>query len=301
MNIIYEGKDITGEIDVQGATANDYEGGRADDIRLKLADVSELWARWSPKKGDTLRITEGEYDSGIMYLDDIMISASECRLGATSMPPTAREESFQTWEGITFRRLIGDFAERYSLKRSLHNIPDVTYERVAQYGDYDLAWIAKRCILEGCAFKLYNGRLVVYDQQEAEKGKAVRTIEITNNTPYEYRDLGYSLRSACVVESGIIRGRFAAPGCTGPTMYIRDIAAGSIAEAQRFARSLLREQNKCAVTLVVKQELDGVYAAGECVEVSGNVAAEGLWFISSVHNDFGQGMVTLGLRRPLSW
>lgn len=302
MNVFYEGADITSDIDIEGAVAGDYEGGRADDLSLKLADVEALWTRWAPKQGDTLRVTEGEYDSGILYLDDFRFGPTACQLWAASIRCSSREVSFQTWENITLRQLIQDFAKRYELELSLHDLPDVSYARVAQYGNVDLQWLAHRCALEGCALKLHDAKLVVYDQQKAEQGASVRAIELTNNTDYEYRELGHLRRSACVVESGSIRGKFIAPApAVGPTMYIGNLSASSIAEAQRFARGALREQNKRAPTLTVRQELDGAHVAGVCVDVTGNVAAEGRWFVSSVRNDFVRGTALLELRRPLQW
>ena len=301
MSIIYQGTDITELIDVQGAQATDCEGGRADELRLQLSDVAKMWDQWKPQRGDEIRLVENGYDSGIMYLDEITSGPSECTLRAASINHTARVESYQAWEGITLRRLILDFAARYGLTPDLFDVPDVSYQRIAQYGDYDMAWLSRRCMMEGCALKIYDGRLVVYEQRKAEQGASVATIELTNNTPYTYREVGHLARSGCVLESGAVRGRFDAPDGTGPVMVVRDVAAGSIAEAKRYARGLLREQNKRMVTLSVRQILDGVYAAGECVNVEGSVAADGIWFVSSVLYDFIGEMVALELRRPIPW
>ena len=301
MNVIYQGTDITEMIDVQGAQATDCEGGRADELCLQLSDVEKIWDQWSPRLGDEIRLIEDGYNSGVMYLDEIMSGPAECTLRASSLNHLMRVETFRAWEGITLRRLISEFATRYGLKYDLYDVPDVTYQRIAQYGDYDMAWLSRRCMMEGCALKIFGGQLVVYDQHKTEQSAPTATIELTNNTPYAYREVGHLARSACIVESGAARGRFDAPDGAGPTMYVRDVAAGSIAEAERYARGFLREQNKRVSTLSVRQILEGIYAAGECVQVEGNVAAEGTWFISMVKYDFIGGMVALELRRPIPW
>ncbi|MGJ4851438.1 phage late control D family protein [Bacillota bacterium Meth-B3] len=301
MKVLYEGEDISNDIDVKVAIATDAEGGIADTIRLRVADVAALWSKWEPKRGDKLRLTEDKYDTGTMYIDDIALTGDECALGAVSVNPLARAENFQSWENITFKRLLGDFAKRYNLKLAMYDAPNPTYGRVAQYGGGDLAWLARRCQLEGCQLKLHDGKMVVYGEHAYEKKRAVHEIELTDNTKFQYRALTHMLRCACVVESSDNRGRFDAPKGVGPVMHVRDVAAGSIAEAERFAKGILRNQNKLSETLQLDWTFDSEMAAGETIDVTGRAGLEGTWFLSAVRHDLIAERSLLTMRRPLGW
>ena len=48
-----------------------------------------LWAKWNPQRGDKVRLVDGDFDSGILYVDDPRTSGGFFRLEAVSVPPVS--------------------------------------------------------------------------------------------------------------------------------------------------------------------------------------------------------------------
>lgn len=304
MRIEYNGIDIAPDVSLQYAAATDTEGGCGDSVCVQFTDVDELWPRWRPVQGDTLRLVEGQFDSGIMYVDRIALSDGACELEAVSIPPDARGPRYQAWESIAFGRLAAEIAQRHALSVSIYDAPDVTYPRLQQYGEGDLEYLAHRCTLEGCAMKVRSGTLVIYDQRVRESSAPVKSIDLGRSVGYFYEDRAADRLKSYAVLSGAISALCrdeSGEVCRGGARAERKTAAYSVGEAQRYARGLLRGVNKMARTLTLTCEMENIYAAGEVVTVEGNRLAAGRWFVSRVDYDFTANTVRLKLRGCLDW
>ena len=304
MQIYYNGADISPDVSIAYARAVDCEGGRADSVDIGFTDVEALWARWQPRQGDEIRIREEQYDSGIMYVDGIVLERDRCNLRAFSVPPDIRMPSWQAWESVTLKKVAAEICERHGLELSLYGVPDTIYPRLKQDGQCDIDYLAYRCMLEGCALKLMGKRAVIYDVKRREASEPVRTLDIEGALGYRYEDRASDRLASYTVISGSEKATCTDPSgsmCRGGARTERDLPAFSQGEAERYAYALLREHNKTACTLRVSTELNGIYAAGETINVEGNLMAAGKWMISAVEYDFMRKAATLTLRRCLTW
>lgn len=305
MQIYYGGADITADVSVAQATAQDCEGGRADSVELRFTDVEALWPRWRPRQGDELRLRHGHYDSGVMYIDRIALERETCILQAVSSPAGVRQPGWQAWEAVTLKRVLAELCARHGLELSMYDVPDVSYPRLRQDGQCDLDWLAYRCMLECCALKVMGRRAVVYGVRQREASAPVRTLDLAGAVGYRYEDRAADRLASYAVMSGAtyaICFDKSGDACRGGARAERALPAFSVGEATRYAYGLLREHNKLACTLDVTLELaDGVYAAGETVRVTGDRMMAGTWFIHAVRYDFLRGAAQLTLRRCLTW
>lgn len=239
MKIIYEGTDIYPEISVHRCYHDMYADKQSDELLLKLNDTRELWDRWSPKKGDTIAVEDGAAKTGKMFVESVVPESGLITLRAYSAPQSTKDKRSKSWEKVKFLQLIQEIAGRHGLTVETYGITDQTYDYVEQNNLPDFAFLQARCTLEGAAFLVYDGKLVVYDEAYMEGQQPVDTITITPANDFEYRDEGaYAYGSAEAVNGGLT-GTFSAPA--GGDKVLRKILPFRMtdqAEADRFAKGL---------------------------------------------------------------
>jgi len=304
MLILYEGADITGDAHLKSARLMDYAGGRCDRVELTFSDPGRLWLLWGAKKGDTLRVSEGVYDTGMMWVDELRYEGGVFNLGAVSAPPAIREAAIREMENVRLSALIADTAGRAGLESALYGQEnDPLYTVLAQDGEPNLAFLARRCALEGSAVKIANGVVTVYDEPWAESQAPVREIGLTESSRFYAYSTSAGICSGCRVR-GDYEGEFHIPGKLGP-VHLAGAAEHGIGrisgagEARRFARGLLRQLNRWEHCLTAELPLDTELAAGSVVRARLEGAWGGIWIVGALTHEPLRGRSILRLRRPL--
>ena len=274
MKILYEGVDIYPDISVHRCYHDMYAEKQSDELLLKLNDTRELWDSWNPKKGDTIAIEDGAAKTGKMFVESVVPESGIITLRAYSVPQSAKD---------TLRRLRDGIGEQNNLA--------------------DFAFFQNRCTLEGAAFLVYDGKLVVYDEARMESQQPVDTITITPANDFEYRDEGTNAYGSAEAVNGGLIGTFTAP--SGGDKVLRRILPFRMtdqSEADRFAKGLLRDANKNAtVGTLWTGSLLRDYAAGSVVTLAteGVKSWDGTAFISRIRHDYVKTRSKLYLRKPL--
>ncbi len=111
-------------------------------------------------------------------------------------------------EKVKFLQLAQEIAGRHSLTLETYGITDQTYDYVEQNNLADFAFFQNRCTLEGAAFLVYDGKLVVYDEAYMESQQPVDTITITPANDFEYRDEGTNAYGSAEAVNGGLTGTF---------------------------------------------------------------------------------------------
>ena len=190
MKILYEGVDIYPDISVHRCYHDMYAEKQSDELLLKLNDTRELWDSWNPKKGDSIAIEDGAAKTGKMFVESVVPESGIITLRAYSVPQSAKDKRSKSWEKVKFLQLAQEIAGRHGLTLETYGITDQTYDYVEQNNLADFAFFQNRCTLEGAAFLVYDGKLVVYDEAHMESQQPVDTITITPANDFEYRDEG---------------------------------------------------------------------------------------------------------------
>ena len=286
MKILYEGVDIYPDISVHRCYHDMYAEKQSDELLLKLNDTRELWDSWNPKKGDTIAIEDGAAKTGKMFVESVVPESGIITLRAYSIPQSAKDKRSKSWEKVKFLQLAQEIAGRHSLTLETYGITDQTYDYVEQNNLADFAFFQNRCTLEGAAFLVYDGKLVVYDEAHMESQQPVDTITITPANDFEYRDEGTNAYGSAEAVNGGLTGTFAAPN--GGDKVLRRILPFRMtdqSEADRFAKGLLRDANKNAtVGTLWTGSLLRDYAAGSVVTLAteGVKSWDGTAFISRI-------------------
>lgn len=284
MKILYEGVDIYPDVSVHRCYHDMYAEKQSDELLLKLNDTRELWDSWNPKKGDTIAIEDGAAKTGKMFVESVVPESGIITLRAYSVPQSAKDKRSKSWEKVKFLQLAQEIAGRHGLTLETYGITDQTYDYVEQNNLADFAFFQNRCTLEGAAFLVYDGKLVVYDEAYMESQQPVDTITITPANDFEYRDEGTNAYGSAEAVNGGLTGTFAAPN--GGDKVLRRILPFRMtdqSEANRFAKGLLRDANKNAtVGTLWTGSLLRDYAAGSVVTLAteGVKSWDGTAFIS---------------------
>ena len=303
MKIIYEGTDIYPEISVHRCYHDMYADKQSDELLLKLNDTRELWDRWSPKKGDTIAVEDGAAKTGKMFVESVVPESGLITLRAYSAPQSTKDKRSKSWEKVKFLQLIQEIAGRHGLTVETYGITDQTYDYVEQNNLPDFAFLQARCTLEGAAFLVYDGKLVVYDEAYMESQTPSDTITITPASDFQYRDEGANAYGSAEVVNGGLTGTFSAPAGGDKVLHkVIPIRMSDQSEADRFARGLLRDANKAAtVGTLWTGSLLRNYAAGSVVTLAteGVKSWDGAAFIRRIRHDYVKTRSKLYLRKPL--
>ena len=69
MRLIYEGTDITKDVEINKAMIVDTSGGEADSLEIRFSDTQRLWSKWRPEKNHRIELNKQGFSSGEMYID----------------------------------------------------------------------------------------------------------------------------------------------------------------------------------------------------------------------------------------
>ena len=238
-----------------------------------------------------------------MFVESVVPESGIITLRAYSVPQSAKDKRSKSWEKVKFLQLAQEIAGRHGLTLETYGITDQTYDYVEQNNLADFAFFQNRCTLEGAAFLVYDGKLVVYDEAYMESQQPVDTITITPANDFEYRDEGANAYGSAEAVNGGLTGTFAAP--SGGDKVLRRILPFRMtdqSEADRFAKGLLRDANKNAtVGTLWTGSLLRDYAAGSVVTLAteGVKSWDGTAFISRIRHDYVKTRSKLYLRKPL--
>lgn len=303
MQLIYKGKDIYKDISVSQCIYDSYGEQRSDTLKILFNDTRDLWDGWNPEKGDTIQVILGACDTGEMHVVSIKPENGLMCLRANSIPEDYNDRKNKSWEFVTFKQLCSEVAERHGLSCEFYGVDDQTYEYVNQQNHEDFVFLEERCVLEGCAFLVYNNRLVVYSEPFMESSSSKDELLITNDVKFDYVDDSKKAYGSCIVKNGTVIGTHTVEKATNKVLEkILSIKISSQAEANRFAKNLLRFENKKMTRGVCYSDkyLPG-YAAGTLVNLTttGVASWNGAVIMTHVRHDMLKATTKLFFRKPL--
>lgn len=301
MKLLYQGVDIYDKVSVNQCIYDSYGEQRADALRIVFNDGNNVWDGWSPNKGDEIKVILGACNTGKMYVTEVKPQNGKMTLRATSVPQGHNEKYSKSWENVKFKQLCEEVASRHNLQCEFYGVEDQIYRYVNQQNKEDFVFLEERCVLEGCAFLVYDGKLVIYSEMEMEKANASGNLNISNTAKFEYEERSRDFYGMCNLKNGSIIGTYTATD--GKTlMKVMDLMITSQDEANRFAKNILRFENKemTAATCDSDYFLPG-YAAGSLINIrtSGVKSWDGKVFCTHVRHDLVKAKTKLFFRKPL--
>ena len=302
MKVVYEGVDIYPDISVNRCYHTMYAERHSDELLLRLNDTRQLWQRWNPKKGDKIKVEDGNAKTGTMFIDSVTPSSGFLTLRAYSMPPTVKDKRSKSWEQVKFLQLVNEIAETHGLTVVPYGVTDQTYNFVTQNNEPDFDFLYKRCILEGVAFLVFDEQIILYSQSAQEGMQAGTELKITNGYDFEYKDNGDKAFGSCEVKNGSTVGTFSSDAGKKALKTVLPLAMSSEEEANRFAKNLLRDSNKDTTTTEIYTEYmarDIAPGSNVTLNTEGASGWDGKAFVTQVRHDYVKTKSKIWLRKPL--
>lgn len=303
IKVTYKGQDITTGVSINRCIHDMYAAGQADTLDIRFNDAAKLWDGWTPAVGDEIRIDYGPASTGTMFVRSCAPENGLFTIKAMSAPPSAMEITNKAWSQVRLLQIGQEIADRNGLSFQSYNVTDQLFPYLLQ-AKSDFGFLHRVATQEGCGFLVYDKALILYGAAAMEAVTPTESLEIPLDGDYRYSDARAKLYGSCIVESGDYYGKFEAGN--GVARVLRpscgEMTIGSSAEAERYAKSLLRDANKDGMTGYVRTAGVAVgYAAASTANLVNQRAPSwnGPVFLHHVRHDYAQGASKLFFRKPL--
>ncbi|MCM1388088.1 MAG: hypothetical protein NC231_12230 [Bacillus sp. (in: Bacteria)] len=303
MELIYKDVDIYHSVSINKCIYDSYGEQQSDTLRIVFNDGNDRWDGWRPQKGDKISVILGACRSGDMYVINVQPRNGQMLLFASSVPERHNDKSNKSWQNVHFMQICEEIAGRHNLSCEFHGVKDQIYAYVRQQNREDFIFLEERCVLEGCAFLVYDNRLIVYSEAELENASTNNKLIIPNGVKFDYKDESPNVYSKCILKNGAMTGMYEVANTTKKTLTkVMNLKISSQAEADRYAKNLLRFENKKMTSGVcVSDTFLGGYAAGTLVELqtTGVSSWNGPVIMNHVQHDLVKAKTKLYFRKTL--
>lgn len=297
----YEGTEITADVSISACVHDLFAESSADILHLTLNDTRRLWDGWHPKAGEKLKVTDGAASTGTLYVRQCSPQNGLYEITASSVPEAMQEKRTKSWASVRFLQLAAEIAVHSRLTLKQYGVTDQQYRFVAQESKSDVEFLQQRCILEGCAFLVYDHALILYSQKNMEQQEPQGELAVALDSDFVYKDRGSRQFGSAKVSNGGFTGSYTKNKLSKTYKCALPVCISSQEEANRFARGVLRDLNKDGITATLQTGLLRGYAPGSTVKLQTSSAAsyDGTWFITHMRNDYAARTTKLFLRKPL--
>ena len=292
LKVLYNDVDITKDITIVECEHEMNAEDRPDEIKIKFSDNNHLWDGWQPNNHDTIKVIDGIAKTGKMFIQSVLPENGYMNLTGSSVPDKMRKvakENNKSWNNAKFLQVITEIAGRNNLGVENYDIENRTIPFLEQENMSDLQFISERCELEGCAFVIYDGKIILYSPEAIEKSTPVKTITVKDDTGYKYDDNSINAYGACEVDNGSVSG-FASAEINNENVC-RKILQGYIdnsAEGNLYAKNILAKANRALKTGNFQSDIMRDLSAASIVTLKTATAAsnDGNVFYTKIRHDY---------------
>ncbi|WP_404427309.1 hypothetical protein LG296_01695 [Ureibacillus chungkukjangi] len=326
----YSGVDITKEVsaDLISFTYTDNASGEADSVSVSLKDEKKKWSGpWFPSKGDvidsTLHTTNWRKDGdrqklscGRFFVDEPEFSGRPrvMTINAISSPLNtnfSNTERSKSWRNVTIKAIATDIAKRAGLTLQFIGTTNPVYKNIQQTEKSDSSFLSELCEKEGLSMKLTDSKIVIFDEEEFEKRKAIATYNESDSIVLDYSfktslsNTAYAGVNVKYYDSKIgknIEFLFSIRDIDKEKdkIYQLNAKVSTGEEARRLAQKTLRKLNKTEYTGSLSVTLNLELLGSSCINLKGFGAFDGKYFITKATHNVGGGSTTdLEIRKVL--
>ena len=322
LKLTYNGVDATDEFDSEAFEYNDSASGEADTISLTVNNQTGKWVNnYMPHDGDYVDAQicvenwTGDGDNrsvacGQFELDSFKASGfpSVASLKGISIPirrdfnVTAKNKNYSS---TTVKSILSEICSDAGIEL-VYESADYGIEETEQSGKTDMAFAFELCADHNLAMKIYNNKLVVYDQTDYEKKPAAYSINLSEMQKYTYNCTKSQLYDGVEIQytnpdsDDTLTYSYSVPGTEGKRKLFINEQVETYREAEIRAKSRLLENIRAAVSLSVTVKGDTKHMAARNVNITGLGKLDGVYFVDSVvHSKSAKGAYTCRLNMHL--
>lgn len=310
ISVSYNGKNITDSITnfLSELTYTDVASGETDTISLVLADEKQRWLNtWFPVEGDyiTASIHQKNWNKpgdtkkincGKFIIDDYDFSGppDAFNLKAISCPiltDFSSTEKNKPWNKTTIKSIASKIAKSAGISLVFEAV-DIKIDKQEQ-SETDMEFLFKICDSYGLAMKIFNSKLVIFDEVEYEKKKSIGTIKKDDCSGYSLNGTLVGTYHSVTIKYTDSKNNktfsYSYKETEGNRILKINEKAESLADAEIKAKAKLRKANKSARTIMLELKGNVVYVAGTCYNVTGFGKFNGKYYIDKVIHNLNDG------------
>lgn len=330
ITVNYSGTDISKEVssDLISFSYTDNASDESDSISISLKDNKGRWGGpWFPTKGDVVSAVlhtlnwrkngdKQKLPCGRFFVDEPEYSGRPkvMTLNAVSSPLNSNfsnTERSKSWRNITLKSIASDIARRAGLKLQYIGTNNPRFSSIQQSEQSDSAFLLEQCEEAGLSIKVTDSKIVIFDEAEFEKRKAVATYEETNTSVLDY---SFKTSLADTAFAGVnVKYYDSTLGRKIAFLYsVRDIdkekdkiyqlnaKVRTGEEARRLAQKTLRRLNKREFTGTLSVVGNVLLLGATCINLKKFGAFDGKYYITKATHNVGDGYTTeLEIRKVL--
>lgn len=216
LEVFYEGKDISDYIHKdlinfsQSDSLNEF-----DTIELSLENRDRLWMNgWKPLKGEKIEAKAYLYNwenegiisikIGTFYIDNISYSGPPdiVNIKAISVDITKDimdSKKNRVWERVTIKRIAQDIAKACNLDLIFESDFNRVYTRLEMKMESYFNFLKRITKEAGINVKLYNDRLILFEEEMYEKKKPVMTLSREDLKSYSFEEDDTDTYAGCKI------------------------------------------------------------------------------------------------------
>ncbi len=281
---------------------NDVASGSADDISFTLNNMDcRFMDAQMPKKGDKMTpviylhnwsksgVTKS-IRCGRMVLDDLSFSGapSVCTIGAVSMPAKGEFKNTKrtkTYKNVTVKEIARKIANRAGI--ALHySAPHIPIKEIEQSKTSDSEFLVSICNDYGLGIKIYNGKIVIFDEESYEKKKPVAVLNRLKKNVINWSwnttlQKTYTGAKVSYSDSGTNKNHHVKIGKSGRMLNV-DVSAFSKRDAKLKAKAKLADENKKRTTMTLTIMPDPRIIATSTIQLKGFRKLSGKYYVDKV-------------------
>lgn len=249
MKILIAGSDVSDSVTMSSCIHDDSVLGKSDTLSIFFndeTDESTDWRKWGLEKGTEIAVSTESFDTGTMYVSGISMIDGALGVRAQSAQISSKDEYSKSYMDVSLMELLQEGADAMGLVLDTYSLINRKYSRISRIKKDWIGFIHERCVLEGAGVKIFDKKLIVFDEDAREKEESVKefTQEDFSNRP-----------SFCTKDNLIksVRNLYQADQLID-TFTESDIELGrrieieqecsSIGESIRFSKNIMRSVNK---------------------------------------------------------
>ncbi len=303
--------------DCNSFTWCDNANGKSDTATFDLRNPDLKWLKgFYPEETDTFKAwikTEewaanekaGKLYCGKFAVDEIVFRGfpERLQLSGISVPIknnfNVRQKN-RSWSKTTVKTILSDIANEAEIKL-MYEADDINVDSVNQSGKTDLSFAYSICSDYDLAIKIYNDKMIVYDQTVYEKADAKYTIHRKDIELYGIARQNTEIYDGVKIQYTNSKGNslsyeFTVPGTAGKRQMFISTQADSLADAEKKAKAALRKNRRECKVITITLLGGTKYLAAECFELSDFGMLDGKYFIDSVTHQRTDGKYTTSIK-----
>jgi phage protein D len=301
MEFYYQGKNISEYVDIAECIHREHSNNKCDCLEITLEHADD-WYQWKPQIDDSISVSMDGYRTGKLYLNTIFPENDRFRIFATGLPRAGRTTGNESYTDTTLNDLIERCAGQSGMTGKLYGLDGTRhYVYLERSGESTAAFMSRILTLESACFKTVNGRFAGIGIESVQDGDPVQRITVLAGTSgVTHVKRADKLFSSLTIKTPYASATAYDDGAPSGNAVLRtDIPAANAAEATRWARGLLLNNNRSAETVRIETEFNPNLNAMVRVDLVSDSEMNGAWIVDETEHDLIRKRTTATLVRSI--